>query len=224
MQDTRREAKELKREERSRNPPQIFGQSYSHNSIYLPKDPESYSEAISSSENDKWKEAMQIELKCLEETETWNLVERPSHKNVIPGKWVYKVKTKSDGSLEKFKAPYVAKGFKQIEGIDCSETFAPTSKPETFRRILSLAAKEKFTLRQMDVKSAYLHPEIKEEAYLEQPIGFEKLDSSGKKLVCNLNKSIYGLKQAAKNWYEELASFLIQQNFVRSKMTTVFLQ
>ena len=160
---------------------------------------------------------MQTELKCLEETKTWSLVKRPSQKNVIPGKWVYKVKTKADGSIEKYKARYVAKGFKQIEGIDYSETFAPTSKPETFRTILSLAAKENFTLRQLDVKSAYLHPEIKEEIYLEQPTGFEKLDSSGNKLVCKLNKSIYGLKQAAKNWYEELAKFLIQQNFKRSK-------
>ena len=69
----------------------------------------------------------------------------------------------------------------------------------------------------MDVKSAYLHPEIKEENYLEQPSGFEKIDASEKKLICRLNKSTYGLKQAAKNWYEELANFLIQQNFVRSK-------
>ena len=161
---------------------------------------------------------MQTELQCLQETKTWNLVERPSQKNVIPGKWVYKVKTKADGSIEKYKARYVAKGFKQIEGIDYSETFAPTSNPETFRIILSLAAKENFTLRQMDVKSAYLHPEIKEEIYLEQSTGFEKLDSSGKKLVCKLNKSIYGLKQAAKNWYEELANFLIQQKFTRSRI------
>ena len=126
------------------------------------------------------------------------MVERPEDKNVIPGRWVYKVKTKADGSLEKCKARYVAKGFKQIEGTDYSKTFAPTSKPETFRLILSLAAKENFVVRQMDVKSAYLHPEIKEEIYLEQPSGFEKIDPTGKKLVCRLNKSIYGLKQAAK--------------------------
>ena len=104
------------------------------------------------------------------------------------------MKTKADGSIEKYEARYVAKGFKQIEGIDYAETFAPTSKPETFRLILSLAAKEHFTLRQMDVKSAYLHPQIKEEIYLEQPTGFEETDSSGNKFVCKLNKSIYGFE------------------------------
>ena len=197
-QDTRREAKELKREETSRNPPQRYGQSYSHNSTFFPKEPETYKQAIISSERENWLQAVQEELKSLRNTNTWTLVERPKDKNVIPGKWVYKVKTKADGSLDKYKARYVAKDFKQIEGTDYSETFAPTSKPETFRLILSLAAKENFILRQIDVKSAYLHPEIREEVYLEQPSGFEKIDPTGKKLVCRLNKSIYGLKQAAK--------------------------
>ena len=143
---------------------------------------------------------MQDELKSLSETNTWTLVDRPKNKNVLPGKWIYKVKTKVDGSLEKYKARYIATSFRQIEGFDYSETFAPTSKPEPFRIILSLAAKENITLRQLDVKSAYLHPQIKEEIYLEQPTGFEETDSWGNKLVCKLNKSIYGLKQAAKIW------------------------
>ena len=160
---------------------------------------------------------MQDKLKSLNETNTWTLVERPKDENVIPGKWVHKVKTGVDRSLEKYKARYVAKCFEQIEDLDSSETFAPTSKPESFRIILSSAAKENFTLRQMDVISVYLHPKIKEEINLEQPTGIEETDSSGNKLVCKLNKSIYGLKQAAKNWYEELANVLIQQNFSRSK-------
>ena len=142
---------------------------------------------------------MQVEYQALSDANTWTLVERPKDKTVIPARWVYKIKTKANGSLEKYKARFVAKGFKQIEGIDYSETFAPTSKPETFRLILSLAAKENLTLRQMDVKSAYLHSKIKEEIYIEQPMGFEKLDKSGEKLVCKLIKTIYGLNQATKN-------------------------
>ena len=93
---------------------------------------------------------MQDELKSLSETNKRTLVERPKNKNVIPGKWVHKVKTKANGSIEKYKARYVAKRLKRIEGSDYSETFAPTSKQESFRLILSL--------RQMDVKSAYWHP------------------------------------------------------------------
>ena len=144
---------------------------------------------------------------CFCDTNRWNLVRRPKEKNGIPGKWVYQVKTKTDGSLEKHKSRYIANDFKKIEGIDYFGTFAPTGKPETIR----------LTLRQMDVKSAFLHPEIQEELNLEQPMGFEKLDSSCKKLVCRLNRSVFGLKQAPKNWYQELASFLNKQNFVRDK-------
>ena len=217
MKDARREAKELKREERSRNPPQRYGQNYSHNSTFFAKEPETYNQAICSCEKENWLQAMQVELNSLSKTNTWTLVERPKNKNVIPGQGVYKVKTKADRSLEKNKARYLAEGFKQIEGPDYSETFAPTSKTECFRVILSLAAKKNFTLRQMYVKSACLHPQIKEEIYLEQPTLFEDTHSSGDKLVCKFNKSIYGLKPAAKNWYEELATILIQQKFSCSK-------
>ena len=91
------------------------------------------------------------EVKSLEETKIWDLVERPIDKSVLPGNCVYKIKIKANGSLEKDKARYVAKGFKQTEGIDYAESFAPSSKPESSR----LAAKENFTLRQMDIKSAY---------------------------------------------------------------------
>ena len=112
--------------------------------------------------------------------QTWDSVERPSDKIVFPRKWVDKIRTKSDGGLEKYKARYVANSSEQIGGIDYGKTFAPTSKPETFRLIL--AAKENFTLRQMDVKSAYLHPSIKEEIYLEQSRGFEKPIKKGKNL------------------------------------------
>ena len=222
MQDTRKEAKELKREERSRNPPQRYGQSYSHNSTIFPKEPETYKQAISSSEKENWLQAMQEELNSLSETNTWTLVECPKDKNVIPGKWVYKVKTKADGSLEKYKARYVAKGFKQIEGTEYSETFAPTSKPETFRFILSLAAKENFVLRQMDVKSAYLHPEIKEEIYLEQPSGFEKMDPTGKSLFADwINQSTAWSKlqkTGTKNWRTSFFS----KTLCVVKMTTAF--
>ena len=167
---------------------------------------------------------MKTEIKILNETETWDLVPKEKGQNFIPGHWVYKIKHDSNGNIDKFKARYVAKSFKQTEGIKYSDTFAPTSKPETFKILLALSAIENFFLKQMDVKAAYLHPKINEEVYLEQPKGFEKLDNNGNKLVCKLKKSIYGLKQAAKNWYQELSTFLIQQ-FLREESTiTVFFQ
>ena len=137
---------------------------------------------------------MQEKLESSSDTNIWTLVERPNNNNVISEKCVNKYKTKADGSVEKYKACYVAKGFKQSEGIDCFEISALARKPETLRPFLSLAAKENYTLRRMDVKSAYLHLETKADLYLEQPMGFEKLDNSGKIFVCRLNKLIYGSK------------------------------
>ena len=111
----------------------------------------------------------------------------------------------------------MAKGFKQVEGLDYFETFAPTCKPETFRILLQLSAKQGHVMHQFDVKTAFLHSPIEEEVYLEQPQEFVKRGSDGEKLVCRLNKSIYGLKQAANNWYKELANFLLRQGFTRRR-------
>ena len=111
----------------------------------------------------------------------------------------------------------VAKGFKQVEGLDYLKTFAPICKPETLRILLQLSAKQGHVMHQFDVKTAFLPSPIEEEVYLEQPQEFLKRGSDGEKLVCRLNKSIYGLKQAANNWYKELANFLLRQGFTRSK-------
>ena len=97
------------------------------------------------------------ELEALKANATWTLVSRSQATKVIPGKWVFKRKTKSEGSLDKYKARYVAKGFNQIKGLEFHETLAPTAKPESLRTILALAAKSGAELHQLDVKSAYLH-------------------------------------------------------------------
>ena len=160
---------------------------------------------------------MQAEVDSLENNNTWTFVDKPQDKNVLPGRWVYKVKYSADGEVDEYKARYVAKGFAQVEGLDFFETYAPTCKPETFRTLLAVATQKGLELRQMDVKSAYLHSEIEEEIYLEQPQGFVKQGKNGQTLVRKLNKSIYGLKQAAKNWYESLANLLIKNGFQRSR-------
>ena len=111
----------------------------------------------------------------------------------------------------------VAKGFKQVKGVDYFETFAPTCKSETFRILLQLSAKQGHVMHQFDAKTAFLHSPIAEEEHLEQPQEFVKQGSDGEKSVSRLNKSIYGLKQAANNWYKELANFLLRQGLTRSR-------
>ena len=176
MKRLRKEAaqdRELKRSDRSRAPPERFGKSYSHAvQSTLTKnfiEPENSENAVNSEQKDKWLEAMKTEIESLNETQTWDLVPKEKGQKIIPGRWVYKIKHDSNGNIDKFKARYVAKGFKQIEGIEYSDTFAPTSKPETFKILLALSAIENFFLKQMDVKAAYLHPKIDKEVYLEQP-------------------------------------------------------
>ena len=109
--------------------------------------------------------------------------------NLFTAKWLYKIKHGSDGSAEKFKARFVARGFSQKEGIDYDDIFAPVARYTTIRSIIALAATQGWSLHQMDVKTAFLHGSIKEEVYVEQPLGFEVY-------VCKLKKVVYGLKQA----------------------------
>ena len=210
----------LPRASRNRRPPERYGSPYTSNTIQHEEtatEPKTYEEAVKSNKAKQWKEAMQAEVESLENNDTWTFVDRPKDKNVLPGKWVYRVKYGADGQVDKYKARYVAKGYAQVEGIDFFETYAPTCKPETFRTLLAVAAQKDLHLGQMDVKSAYLHSAIEEEIYLEQPQGFVKRGQNGETLVCKLNKSIYGLKQAAKNWYKALANLLISSGFHRSR-------
>ena len=141
----------------------------------------------------------------------------PPDRDVIPGKWFYKVNLGPSGQLDQHRARYVAKNIKQVEGLDYFETFAPTCKPETFRILLQLSAKQGNVMYQLDVKTAFLHSPIEEEVYLEEPHEFVKQGSDGEKLVCRHNKSIFVLKHAANNWYKELANFLLRQGSTRSR-------
>ena len=147
-------------------------------------EPKTVYEAKQGDDWDQWHRAMKDEVKALQDNETWNLVRPPKDRDVIRGKWVYKVKLGPSGQVDKYKARYVAKGFKQVEGLDYFETFAPTCKPERFRILLQLSAKQGHVMHQFDVKTAFLHSPIEEEVYLEQPLDFVKRGSDGEKLVC----------------------------------------
>ena len=204
---------------RARNVPQLFEEVRTH--LVVTEDgyvePRTVYETKQGGDWDQWHRAMKDEVKALQDNETWNLVRPPTERDVIPGKWVYKVKLGSSGQVDKYKARYVAKRLQTGGRTALLETFAPTFKPETFRILLQLSAKQDHVMHLFDVKTAFLHSPIEEEVYLEQPQEFVKQGSDGEKLVCRLNKSIYVVKQAANNWYKELANFLLRQGFTRSR-------
>ncbi|UYV67827.1 hypothetical protein LAZ67_5002157 [Cordylochernes scorpioides] len=138
---------------------------------YLP-DPKDAEEALSGRDSYFWKKAMEEEFDSLIKNKTWELVDPPKNRNIIGTKWVFKTKCNSDGSVERHKARLVAKGYSQQYGIDYEETFAPVVRQSTIRMFLALAVEYNLILHQMDVQSAYLNGEIKEEIYMTQPENF----------------------------------------------------
>ncbi|KAM3280467.1 hypothetical protein ACQJBY_047323 [Aegilops geniculata] len=141
-----------------------------------------------------WLAAMREEFAALVANRTWELVPRPPTANQISGKWVFKHKFCADGSLERYKARWVVRGFNQRAGVDYGETFSPVVKPATIRSVLTIAASRGWPVHQLDVKNAFLHGTLAEEVYCLQPAGF--VDEHRPQHVCRLNKSLYGLKQA----------------------------
>ena len=140
-----------------------------------------------------WVEAVDSEFTSLQQQHTWSLVPLPPNKNVVGCKWVYKVKTNSDGSISRFKARLVARGYLQQYGLDYAETFSLVVKPTTVRIILALAVHFGWSLRQLDVSNAFLHGVLQEEVYMSQPPGYK--DQSKPHHACLLHKAIYCLKQ-----------------------------
>ena len=132
----------------------------------------------------------------------------------MTSRWLYKIKHAANGSVEKYKAKFVARGFTQKEGIDYDETFAPVSRYTTIRTIISLAVVFGRKLHQMDVKTVFLNGKIEVEVYIEQPEGFVM---HGKKThACKLKKALYGLKQAPRVWYAKMDGFLHSLGFSKS--------
>lgn len=174
-------------------------------------EPSNVEEALNDIDKDKWLEAINAELASLEENDTWTLVPRPEGSNVITNRWVFKKKLKANGQVDKYKARLVARGCGQQAGIDYTETFSPVVKFSSVRAIFSVAAAKNLEVHQFDVKTAFLHGDLEEELYMEQPSGFEKGD-----FVCLLKKSLYGLKQASRQWNKKVVDFLIKREFQQS--------
>jgi histone deacetylase 1/2 len=166
-------------------------------------EPTCYSEAI---KHPNWRDAMNKEFDALLRNGTWTLIPSPPIANIIGSKWVYRIKRKADGGIERFKARLVAKGFHQQEGLDFLETFSPVVKPTTVCMVLSVAISRGWHLCQIDVQNAFLHGFLYEDVYMAQPPGF--LHPQYPQHVCKLHKSIYGLRQAPRAWFSRLTNKL----------------
>jgi transposase InsO family protein len=173
-----------------------------HFALFAGCDPISFDEAIKSS---RWRKAMDAEIEAIERNNTWELVELPEGEKTVGVKWIYKTKVNEKGEIDKFKARLVAKGYTQKYGVDFSEVFAPVARHDTIRMVISLASLNKWTIFQLDVKSAFLHGELVEQVFVEQPPGYVKKGS--KHMVYKLKKALYGLKQAPRAWYSRIDTF-----------------
>jgi hypothetical protein len=174
-------------------------------------EPNSYKEVLIHPNKDKYLEAMQIELNNLSYNNTWDLVPRPSNIPILKGRWVLNKKYKADGTLYKYKARWVVKGYLQIYGVNYNETFASTTKPTTIRLLLYIATVLNYELYQWDIKQAFPNAPIDSTIYVEQPIGFN--DKNKPNYVCKLNKALYGLKQSARQWQLFLTNILVKLGF-----------
>jgi hypothetical protein len=158
------------------------------------------------------------EFSALMKNGTWHLVPASQASNIIDCKWVYKVKRKTYGTIDRHKARLVAKGFKQRYGIDYEDTFNPVVKAATIRLVLSVAVSRNWSLHQLDVQNAFLLGVLEAEVYMKQTPGFH--DASHPGYVCKLDKALYGLKQAPRVWYSRLSAKLVQLGFHASKADT----
>ncbi|KAJ9567677.1 hypothetical protein OSB04_003643 [Centaurea solstitialis] len=170
-----------------------------------------------------WFMAMQEEINQFVRLKVWRLVPRPEGKSIIDTKWIFKNKKDEDNVVVRNKARLVAKGYRQQEGIDYNETFAPVARIEAIRMFLAYAAHKDFTVYQMDVKTTFLNGVLQEEVYVSQPEGF--VDKDHPDHVYILDKALYGLKQAPRAWYDSLSQFLVESGYSKGKIdNTLFIK
>jgi hypothetical protein len=177
----------------------------------MANDPCSLAKARSRSDWPQWRAAMDKEITTLEQAGTWETVLHPLGKNIIGSKWVFRIKRKADGMIDKYKARLVACGFTQIYGVDYFTTYSPVAKLMSFRTILAIAVCQNWDIKSFDFNSVYLNGELdaNEDIYMQALPGYD----SDAHTVKHLRKSLYSLKQAGRRWYDTLARALKSLGF-----------
>ncbi|GJU18155.1 retrovirus-related pol polyprotein from transposon TNT 1-94 [Tanacetum coccineum] len=166
-------------------------------------EPSTLQEALNNPDASFRKEAMQEEIEALHKNKTWELVPLPGGRKPIGNKWI---KRNGDDQVERYCARLVVKGYAQKEGINYNEIFSPVVRMTTIRVVLAMCATYDLHLEQLDVKTEFLHENLEEEIYMLQPEGFKQKGKEN--LICRLNKSLYGFKQAPRCWYKRFDSFI----------------
>ena len=198
---------------RKSRPPDYYGVRV-YTATELQKESETVEEALSCSDKEQWKAAMQKEMDSLYANNVWDLVELPSDRKPVGNKWVFKCKTNANGTVERFKARLVAQGFSQKQGLDYDETFSPVIRFESFRSLVAVAVQKGLKLRQLDITAVFLNGKLDEEIFMKQPEGF--VEKGKEHLVCKLKQSLYGLKQSPRCWNTTLDTHLKDMGFIQS--------
>ena len=203
----------LQRPVRQRKPPNRYGE-WTTIADTESKEPTTVAEALARQDKEKWLHAMNDEVDSLHANDVWDLVELPQDRRATGSKWIFKLKANAEGVVERYKARLVAQGFSQKFGEDYDETFCPVVRHESIRTLIALSVQNGLKLHQMDITTAFLNGELKEEVYMKQPEGF--VVKGQEDLVCRLKRSIYGLKQSGRCWNNTLHEELKKMGFVQS--------
>ncbi|PLW23871.1 hypothetical protein PCASD_14694 [Puccinia coronata f. sp. avenae] len=177
--------------------------------------PKTIKVALSGTDSQNWKAAAEYEIEKFASLGVWEPVNPHKGSKALGARWVFTIKRKTDGSIDKFRARYVAKGFNQVMGTDCNETYAPTASLNTLRLLLSIAQSKHFPTATFDISSAYLYSPIEEEVYVQPPV---EIMPQWKGKIMRLKKAMYGTRQAARCWWKFFSSKMRDIGFTASEL------
>ncbi|PLW35803.1 hypothetical protein PCASD_15704 [Puccinia coronata f. sp. avenae] len=177
--------------------------------------PSTIKSALSGADSSSWRKAAEYKLKKFESLGVWEPVRPYKGLKALGARWVFTIKRMPDGSIDKFRARYVAKGFNQVMGTDCNETYAPTASLNTLRMLLSIAQTKNYPTASFDISSAYLYSPIEEEVYVQPPV---EIVPEWKGKIMRLKKAMYGTRQAARCWWKFFSGKMMAFGLTASKL------